>query len=562
MKRSLFFSGAIALILTLVSHQKLSAQDTSPFWSLAGNSNASSTTSKLGTTNARNLRLFTNNIERMHINYTNGYVGIGTTSPTYRLQVVNTSHAILGTTTGATSVGVWGKSPSFIGVRGDGKYGLYGQGGTYGVYRAGNTYGLYGGGGTYGVYAHGTTGVYGTGGPTGVYGHGSSYGVYGIGPTYGVYGIGHDLFGQATGVYGEGGDGVYGNGYFAGVHGKGIGAVGVVGEGFWGVLGRGDYGVYGEGSQGVYGNSTDTSGNGVFGWAHRAKAYGGRFQSDSSYGVYATIGNSSSYAGYFVGNVYTTGSYLPSDLKLKQNIIDITNAMEIINKLQPKNYEYQQGGNFKLMNLPQGKQYGLIAQDVEQVLPDLVKETEFDTRLPKVPKSPYIKGNSMPIAKVAKQDSATTSEKINFKALNYIELIPIMIKGMQEISVENNELKKANEELKKDNNDLEARLQRLEAIVLNKYKTSADLSSASLEQNTPNPFNSATIIRYHLPQSAGSAKVVITDMSGKMIKSISLSSRGTGEVSLNGGTLAAGSYNYTLWVEGKQIDSKKMVISK
>ena len=39
------------------------AQNTSPYWSLAGNSNASATTSKLGTTNAVSLRLFTNNLE-------------------------------------------------------------------------------------------------------------------------------------------------------------------------------------------------------------------------------------------------------------------------------------------------------------------------------------------------------------------------------------------------------------------------------------------------------------------------------------------------------------------
>jgi hypothetical protein len=51
-------------------------------------------------------------------------------------------------------------------------------------------------------------------------------------------------------------------------------------------------------------------------------------------------------------------------------------------------------------------------------------------------------------------------------------------------------------------------------------------------------------------------------MSGKMIKSISLNGRRAGEVTLNSGTLAAGSYNYTLWVDGKQIDSKKMVITK
>jgi tetratricopeptide (TPR) repeat protein len=49
------------------------------YWSLAGNSNATSS-SKLGTTNAVALRLFTNNAVRVYV-ASGGNVGIGTTSP-------------------------------------------------------------------------------------------------------------------------------------------------------------------------------------------------------------------------------------------------------------------------------------------------------------------------------------------------------------------------------------------------------------------------------------------------------------------------------------------------
>ncbi len=67
-----------------------SAQNTSPYWSLAGNSNASATTSKLGTTNAIPLRLFTNNAVRMYIHPTSGNVGIGTTTPLTKFHVNGT----------------------------------------------------------------------------------------------------------------------------------------------------------------------------------------------------------------------------------------------------------------------------------------------------------------------------------------------------------------------------------------------------------------------------------------------------------------------------------------
>lgn len=61
------------------------AQNTSPYWSLAGNSNATAS-SKLGTTNGNNLGLFTNNIERMRIT-TAGSVGIATANPLTKFHV-------------------------------------------------------------------------------------------------------------------------------------------------------------------------------------------------------------------------------------------------------------------------------------------------------------------------------------------------------------------------------------------------------------------------------------------------------------------------------------------
>jgi hypothetical protein len=67
----------------------VSAQNTWPYWSLSGNSNATSS-SKLGTTNAINLRFYTNNSERARIT-TSGLMGIGTTSPSAKLHVNSAS---------------------------------------------------------------------------------------------------------------------------------------------------------------------------------------------------------------------------------------------------------------------------------------------------------------------------------------------------------------------------------------------------------------------------------------------------------------------------------------
>src|ERR1700712_254241 len=61
------------------------AQNAAPFWSLGGNSNATSA-SKLGTTNANPLILRTNNSSRLYI-APDGKVGIGTSSPTTQFHV-------------------------------------------------------------------------------------------------------------------------------------------------------------------------------------------------------------------------------------------------------------------------------------------------------------------------------------------------------------------------------------------------------------------------------------------------------------------------------------------
>ncbi len=49
-------------------------------------------------------------------------------------------------------------------------------------------------------------------------------------------------------------------------------------------------------------------------------------------------------------------------------------------------------------------------------------------------------------------------------------------------------------------------------------------------------------------------------MKGQVLKSVPLGNKGNGKISLYAGSLAAGSYVYSLWVDGKQLDSKQMLI--
>ena len=83
-----------------------------------------------------------------------------------------------------------------------------------------------------------------------------------------------------------------------------------------------------------------------------------------------------------------------------------------------------------------------------------------------------------------------------------------------------------------------------------------------LFQNSSNPFNSTTVIRYRIPASSANAILVINNAVGATIKSFTLTGAGNGTVTISAGELSAGIYNYTLIIDGKKTDSKKMILIK
>jgi hypothetical protein len=166
---------------------------------------------------------------------------------------------------------------------------------------------------------------------------------------------------------------------------------------------------------------------------------------------------------------------------LKTNIEDFTDAMSVINDLKPKSYEFQKEGKLASLHLPLGKHYGLIAQELEEILPGLVQEYthSFDLRIPAEAPLDDSSGNARP----AVTQKQTTSESMTIKAVNYIELIPVMIKGMQEFHKENQSLKEE--------------ILQLQEMVGRIDEEGNNLSKKGrIKQNTPNPVRSSTMIPY------------------------------------------------------------------
>lgn len=132
------------------------------------------------------------------------------------------------------------------------------------------------------------------------------------------------------------------------------------------------------------------------------------------------------------------------------------------------------------------------------------------------------------------------------KVINYMEMIPLLVQSINELSAEVADLKQSG------------------AKFASRSTTGIEDSFTSqnkLYQNTPNPFKEQTIIRFSLADGVTDAAICIFDMTGKTIKKLPISS-GMESVSIGGYELGEGMFLYSLIVNGQEIDTKKMVISK
>jgi len=107
---------------------------------------------------------------------------------------------------------------------------------------------------------------------------------------------------------------------------------------------------------------------------------------------------------YIPGDLFVDGSIVnPSDINLKDNIVEISSELtnNLIN-LKPVQYTYKTDKKIH---------YGFIAQELETVLPELV---------------------------VTKPD---TSNSAQIKAINYLEIIPLLVGKLQKMQTEIDNLK-------------------------------------------------------------------------------------------------------------------------
>ena len=71
----------------------------------------------------------------------------------------------------------------------------------------------------------------------------------------------------------------------------------------------------------------------------------------------------------------------------------------------------------------------------------------------------------------------------------------------------------------------------------------------------------SSVISYFIPENVSKAQIVLTDMNGRLIKTF-IATKGEGQINIGNDVLPAATYNYTLFIDGKKIDTKQMIITR
>ncbi|MCW9041298.1 MAG: tail fiber domain-containing protein, partial [Flavobacteriales bacterium] len=193
-----------------------------------------------------------------------------------------------------------------------------------------------------------------------------------------------------------GADGVAISGYNQGTGNGYNGIEGITAGTYSGVMGLGI--TQGAGGDGVLGSTNDWQSIGVVGTRFNSgganTGFGGLFVNDLGY------------TGWF-GNV--------SDKRLKKDITKINNALSILTQLNPVKY-YFDIEKYPNMGLNTELEYGFIAQEVNDILPEIIREKLFPTNG----------------ASETKLNTPKENQEELFFAMDYTRLIPIAIQAIKE----------------------------------------------------------------------------------------------------------------------------------
>lgn len=238
-----------------------------------------------------------------------------------------------------------------------------------------------------------------------------------------------------------------------------------------------------------------------------------------------------------------------SDARLKKDVRDFTDGLEILQKIHPVWFRY----NGKAGTNTENQEVGILAQEMQHIAPYMIGETVYEDEQGK--QENYLNYNANALFYIlvnAVKEQQLEIEHLQAEKTNYqIEL--------DEIRASNADLQQQLDELKQLVQQFTSRPSAADGVM---PSSSVVITGATLEQNQPNPFTETTLIQYFIPETVGTAALQITNVEGKLIKLIPIKSRGKGQTRLEAQSLQAGTYFYTLLIDGKVLDTKQMMLTR
>lgn len=218
-----------------------------------------------------------------------------------------------------------------------------------------------------------------------------------------------------------------------------------------------------------------------------------------------------------------------SDQRLKTNIKSLSANINDFKKLNFYNFEYKKSGI---------QRNGIMAQEMQKVLPQSV-------------------------------GSFWEPDGTEYLTFNPNDLFYWGLSVTQELVKNNEILMQENEDLKSEVETLKEQMQMVFGLLEQENNSGENiegllnLNNAKLFQNRPNPLHESTKIEYILPNDFRQAYISIHSLNGQLIANVELHDEGDvkGQIQFDPAEyqLRAGTYYYTLFVDGAKIDSKKMV---
>lgn len=269
------------------------------------------------------------------------------------------------------------------------------------------------------------------------------------------------------------------------------------------------------------------------------------------------------YAGYFKGDVRVTGTLYatvstPTTNSTSSNASPVAintmsnnQQLRVIDRLQDVQLlQFEENEQSKRSNISSNSDY-LNLEEGEFVSQNMLDEYAKTTAVHKTKVSYGLAADQL---KEVYPELVYEDADGNV-SINYIEMIPLLVQSINELSAKIEELENGNND---DDFVLMSRA-RGDASDINEVDETEVLS---LSQNRPNPFSESTTIEVTVPESTRTAAIFIYDMSGKQEKQISISEHGKVSVSVTSEGLTPGMYLYSLIADGKVVSTKKMILTK